>query len=200
MNFNGFSNKRIPQLASATQLQGGEYVVVYQDEALKKVTISQISAGTGSIEGSLPSGGITGQFLRKNANGNYEVEWSDVSSRDIKMDFTFVEDGTSATAAINQITFKKSPAESSFSFILPESPQTGDQVFIKDSNGDASNNKITIYREGVTVDGSDSIVIHRNYGSVNLIYNGSEWNAISGSGYGETGKLGKAVVGTSVAG
>lgn len=79
MNYNGFSNKRIPDLASATQLQGGEYVVVYQDSALKKVTISQISAGTGEIAGSLPTGGITGQYLRKSGNGNYETEWGTVS-------------------------------------------------------------------------------------------------------------------------
>jgi hypothetical protein len=71
MNFNGFSNKRIPQLSSATQLQGGEYVAVYQDNALKKVTISQIfdtnswvhpevitaNAGTSNSEYSLPGSG-----------------------------------------------------------------------------------------------------------------------------------------------
>lgn len=79
MNYNGFSNKRIPDLTSATSLTGSEYVTIFQDNALKKVTVSQISAGTGSIEGSLPSGGVTGQYLIKSGNGNYQVEWQTIS-------------------------------------------------------------------------------------------------------------------------
>lgn len=83
MNYNGFSNKRIAQLSSATQLSGGEYVVIYQDNNLKKVTISQISAGTGSIEGSLPSGGITSQFVKKSSSNNYDSEWSYITESDL---------------------------------------------------------------------------------------------------------------------
>lgn len=83
MNYNGFSNKRITQLSSATQLSGGEYVVIYQDNNLKKVTISQISAGTGSIEGSLPSGGITSQFVKKSSSQDYDAEWSYLTEADL---------------------------------------------------------------------------------------------------------------------
>jgi hypothetical protein len=79
MNYNGLSNKRITQIASATQLSGGEYVVVYQDSTLKKITISQISAGTGTVEGGIPTGGITGQYLRKSGNSNYQTEWATLS-------------------------------------------------------------------------------------------------------------------------
>ena len=79
MNFNGFSNKRIPDLASAVTITGEEYVSIFQDGTLKKVTVSQISAGTGTIEGGVPAGGETGQFLRKSGSENYQTEWASIS-------------------------------------------------------------------------------------------------------------------------
>jgi hypothetical protein len=83
MNFNGFSNKRIPDLVSAITLTGSEYVSIFQDGTLKKVTVSQISAGTGSIDGSVPSGGIEGNFLRKSSGTNFDSAWANITEDDL---------------------------------------------------------------------------------------------------------------------
>lgn len=83
MNFNGFSNKRIPDLTSAITLTGSEYVSIFQDGTLKKVTVSQISAGTGAIEGSVPSGGIEGNFLRKSSGTNFDSAWAGITEDDL---------------------------------------------------------------------------------------------------------------------
>lgn len=83
MNYNGFSNKRIPDLTSAITLTGSEYVTIFQDNALKKVTVSQISAGTGTIEGSVPSGGVQGNFLRKNSGTNFDSAWANITEDDL---------------------------------------------------------------------------------------------------------------------
>jgi hypothetical protein len=55
------------------------------------------------------------------------------------------------------------------------SPTTGQKHIIKDSAGTAAANNITITPSGKNVDGAASTVININYGSVTIIYSGSEW-------------------------
>jgi hypothetical protein len=198
MNFNGFSNKRIPDLASAVTITGEEYVSIFQDGTLKKVTVSQISAGTGTIQGGVPVGGEAGQFLRKSGSENYQTEWTTLSWQDVKMDLSVIEEGTSATASVNQIVIGKSSNESPFSLNLPASPESGDQILVKDAKGDASNNNLTIFGNGKDIDGLDTIIINRNYGSIKLVYNGTEWNVLSAIGYGDKAVVGRAIVGISM--
>jgi hypothetical protein len=198
MNFNGFSNKRIPDLASAVTITGEEYVSIFQDGTLKKVTVSQISAGTGTIQGGVPVGGEAGQFLRKSGSENYQTEWTTLSWQDFKMDLSVIEEGTSATASVNQIVIGKSSNESPFSLNLPASPESGDQILVKDAKGDASNNNLTIFGNGKDIDGLDTIIINRNYGSIKLVYNGTEWNVLSAIGYGDKAVVGRAIVGISM--
>jgi hypothetical protein len=198
MNFNGFSNKRIPDLASAVTITGEEYVSIFQNGTLKKVTVSQISAGTGTIQGGVPVGGEAGQFLRKSGSENYQTEWTTLSWQDVKMDLSVIEEGTSATASVNQIVIGKSSNESPFSLNLPASPESGDQILVKDAKGDASNNNLTIFGNGKDIDGLDTIIINRNYGSIKLVYNGTEWNVLSAIGYGDKAVVGRAIVGISM--
>lgn len=63
------------------------------------------------------------------------------------------------------------------SIILPASP-TGTVLVIKDSDGDASLNPITITAASATIDGAPSFVIDVNYGSNTFVFNGTEWNAL----------------------
>jgi hypothetical protein len=56
------------------------------------------------------------------------------------------------------------------------SPNTGQRHIIKDSVGSAAANNITITPSGKNIDGAASYVITTNYGSVTIIYNGSEWS------------------------
>lgn len=62
------------------------------------------------------------------------------------------------------------------SVILPVSP-TGTVFIIKDIDGDAIINPITI-TASTTIDGAASATINSPYGSVTLIFNGTEWNIV----------------------
>jgi hypothetical protein len=62
------------------------------------------------------------------------------------------------------------------SVILPVSP-TGTVFVIKDIDGDAVTNPITV-TASTTIDGSANAVINSNYGSITLIFNGTEWNIV----------------------
>jgi hypothetical protein len=62
------------------------------------------------------------------------------------------------------------------SIILPISP-TGTVFVIKDIEGDAAINPITI-TASTTIDGAASAIINSPYGSITLVFNGVEWNIV----------------------
>ena len=64
------------------------------------------------------------------------------------------------------------------SVVLPVSP-TGTVFVIKDIDGDASTNPITVTDTGgALIDGAASAVINTDYGSITLIFNGTDWNIV----------------------
>lgn len=62
---------------------------------------------------------------------------------------------------------------------LPSVPTTSRSLIIKDGQGQAGANNITISGNGNTIDGSATYVINVSWGAAELIYNGTEWNIIS---------------------
>ncbi len=58
------------------------------------------------------------------------------------------------------------------------SPTTGQMHRIKDNVGSAAANNITITPSGKNIDGAASFVINTNYGSVDIVYNGTEWSIL----------------------
>jgi hypothetical protein len=61
--------------------------------------------------------------------------------------------------------------------IIPlAAPVTGTTYRIKDSVGSAALNNITITPSGKNIDGAASYVISSNYGSIDIVYNGTEWS------------------------
>ena len=58
------------------------------------------------------------------------------------------------------------------------SPTTGQIHRIKDNVGSAASNNITITPSGKNIDGQASYVIGTNWGAVNIIYNGTQWNVL----------------------
>jgi hypothetical protein len=63
--------------------------------------------------------------------------------------------------------------------IIPRaSPVSGQTYIIKDNGGLAGTNNITITPSGQNIDGAASTSININYGSVTIVYNGSQWNII----------------------
>lgn len=64
------------------------------------------------------------------------------------------------------------------SVVLPVSP-VGTVFIIKDIDGDATTNSITITATGGTlIDGAASALINAPYGSLTLVFNGTEWNIV----------------------
>jgi hypothetical protein len=63
---------------------------------------------------------------------------------------------------------------------LPNSLATGQIYYIKDSTGSASTKNITLSGtvSGVNIDGATTSVINVNYGSLQVIYNGSQWSIL----------------------
>lgn len=62
------------------------------------------------------------------------------------------------------------------SIILPVSP-TGTSFIVKDIDGDAAINPITI-TASTTIDGAAAATINSNYGSLTFVFNGTEWNIV----------------------
>jgi len=58
------------------------------------------------------------------------------------------------------------------------SPTTGQMHRIKDNVGTAAANNITITPSGKNIDGSASFVIGTNWGSADIVYNGTQWNVL----------------------
>lgn len=58
------------------------------------------------------------------------------------------------------------------------SPTTGQKHIIKDSVGSAAANNITVTPSGKNIDGAASSTMNINYGSMTIIYNGTEWSII----------------------
>ena len=58
---------------------------------------------------------------------------------------------------------------------LPASPSTGDQYIIKDCNGDAATNNITVVPAAGNIDGSGTYVMTTNRQSIGIFYDGSQW-------------------------
>jgi hypothetical protein len=62
---------------------------------------------------------------------------------------------------------------------LPVNPKKGRTLFVKDGAGDANSNAITITGpDAETIDGEADFVINTAYGSVMLVFNGTEWNVL----------------------
>lgn len=64
---------------------------------------------------------------------------------------------------------------------LTATPTLGLRHTIKDQEGQAGTNAITVVGGSITIDGLTSYTINVNYGSIDLVYNGTEWSVISTS-------------------
>lgn len=60
---------------------------------------------------------------------------------------------------------------------LPISP-TGTVFIVKDMSGLASTTPITVTGLGALIDGAASGIVSTDYGSITLVFNGTEWNIV----------------------
>lgn len=64
------------------------------------------------------------------------------------------------------------------SVVLPVAP-TGTVFIVKDIDGDATTNPITVTAAGgVLIDGAASAIINAPYGALQFVFNGTEWNIV----------------------
>jgi hypothetical protein len=61
--------------------------------------------------------------------------------------------------------------------VLPIAP-VGTVFIVKDIDGDADTNPITVAGLGSTIDGSPTATINSPYGSLQFIFNGTEWSIV----------------------
>ena len=124
-------------------------------------TLSKLSIGSSSqvltVNGGLPSWGnplAAGQIVAITTPGAYPYTT-------LATDFVILVDSSAART------------------ITPlGSPTTGQMYRIKDNTGSAALNNITITPSGKNIDGAASKIINSNYGSVDIVYNGTQWNLL----------------------
>ena len=59
------------------------------------------------------------------------------------------------------------------------SPQCIGKVYIiKDTSGQAFTSNITVSAPGTTIDGQPSYLLNTDYGSITLVFNGTEWSVV----------------------
>lgn len=86
--------------------------------------------------------------------------------------------GTHAMHNSGILVINKTTPEAS-AVTLPASPTKGRIAVIKDGGGNASTYNITITPAAGNIDGAATYVISKSYGSVYLVYNGTEWGSIA---------------------
>jgi len=115
--------------------------------------------------------GIPGQFLGI-SSGNF-LQWKKPSNE--------IEIFTSGTIinldSDNNRVIVKTGGPTTVN--LPSVPLFGQELIIKDGDGSANTNNITIApSSGVTIDGVSTVLLAQNYQAYCLLWNGTEWNII----------------------
>jgi len=87
--------------------------------------------------------------------------------------------GAITMAAGQKVCVVNKAAGAASAVTLPPSPVQWQVATVKDGKGDAQTNNITISPAAGNVDGQASVVIKNNFGSMQFIYNGTQWNSIN---------------------
>jgi len=90
---------------------------------------------------------------------------------------TYVQPGAYPYTALSTDYFISVDSASARTINLPNAPTTGKSYVIKDRIGSAAANNITLTTVGgvVTIDGATSKLIASNYGSLNVVFNGTSY-------------------------
>lgn len=89
---------------------------------------------------------------------------------------TITTGGTVFHTSADRIIAIKQVTGAAITIMLFDKPFTGRVLCVKDAKGDASTNNITINGNGNTIDGQNTYILSNNYASVDLFFNGIEWN------------------------
>lgn len=167
----------------------GESVLVYADgtNVVSQVThIPALTLGTALAYSSggtgLTSPGTSGNILTSNG-----TTWTSAAPAPGGIDY--VVKTTTYTTQNNEGVLANTSG-GAFTVTLPASPASGDQVVVADPTGDWATNNLTIGRNGETIAGAaEDLVCDIGGASVQLVYDGSDWNV-----YAQVGGNGGTVV------
>jgi len=126
------------------------------------------SSGIDNLSDVAITSATSGQLLRY--NGSNWVNYENVPYRDkvntVGSDFSIT--------ANNVYLFESSSG--ALTGTLPSSPLSGDRVILKDKDGQAATNRLSIETPSAeTIDGASSYQIGSNFGSLTLISDGTNW-------------------------
>ena len=146
-------------------------IVTILDEGSAKTNPISLNAGTNTINGSGSSYEINSQDIVQliYVGGTWKV------SREEKTTFQYLT--ANATVAPNSFNLVQTTAARTIT--LPPVPVAGQWVVVADANSMASNYPITIQGNGKTINGSASYVVKRYSEQVTMVFDGTEWKAVS---------------------
>lgn len=86
--------------------------------------------------------------------------------------------GAITVLALDELVVVRKTSGAATAVTLPSSPVTGRIYIIKDGKGDAATNNITISPASGTIDASANVVLATAYGSLDFVYDGTQWSII----------------------
>jgi hypothetical protein len=122
------------------------------------------------------NGGPAGTILTNDGSGN--ASWQTISTPNHVPVRIIRSAGYVAVSSSDYLIAVNKTVNVGTAVILPSNPRIGDSYIIKDAKGDAQINNITVSPASGTIDGAGTFVISSNYGSVRVVFNGTEWSII----------------------
>jgi hypothetical protein len=146
-------------------------IVTILDEGSAKTNPIILNAGTNTINGSGSTYNINSQDIVQliYVGGTWKV------FREEKSTFQYITANT--TVAPNSFNLVQTTAARTVT--LPPAPIAGQWVTVADANSMASNYPITIQGNGKNINGAGSYVVKRYSEQVTMVFDGTEWKAVS---------------------
>ena len=150
------------------------------------ITSGSVSLG-GDVTGAATSNTVTAlqhnavaiQALGTNQDG-YTLAWDNTDAYWVARPMSHVKANitnkiTNYTILSSDYVVSVGTLSTPITLNLPSAPTNGDTYIIKDANGSAATNNITINGNGHNLDGFATFVLTTNYENITVIYNGSTW-------------------------
>jgi hypothetical protein len=162
---------------TATIPVGGE-IVIYNRGANPLLFYQPVAAAIDDGTAGVPIEIAPGNRVKIGAVTTTRYYTSAISSGNRRTTRVVTASGAITVATADDVIVVNQTSGAAITVNLPSSPVTGTVYEIKDGKGDSTTNNITITPAAGTIDGGATFVIAKNYTSISLLYNGSEWNVL----------------------
>lgn len=166
------TNLTISNQLTLSVATGTAPMVVSSTTNVANLNASSLSGATfaspGPIGSTTPG---TGAFTTLNSTGIYTS-----SSGRVVQTRVVTASGAVTVATTDFVVIVNKATGAPTTVNLPSSPTTGTVFVVKDGKGDAATNNITVTPAAGNIDGASTLTMNVGYESVNLVYNGTQWN------------------------